>query len=182
MNGKEFTEMRRRQEVADQQAKARLEKFQQKQAELEQAARNERRAKLEANKASLAMVTKNQLSWRELQEIEEAKRRDRIERRKQELAQVSALPSSIAENLQKSKREAAIAPASAASSGFKAEDPAKVDSFTHFREILLSCILTQNFRSAGGGKACASPEGVGAQDGAGARAHKGEVRPLKRHR
>jgi hypothetical protein len=127
MNGKEFSDMRKRQEQAEQQARARLEKFQQKQAEGEEALRRERRAKAEANRASLAQVTKNQLTWRELQEIEETKRRDRIERRKQELAQASALPASIAESLQKPRRDSApAAGTSAASAGFKAEDPAKV--------------------------------------------------------
>lgn len=126
MNGKEFTEMRKRQEAAEEQNRIRREKFLQKQQEAEEAERRARKAKLEANKQSMTMVTKNQLTWRELQEIEEAKRRDRIERRKQELAQISALPSSIAENLQKAQREAP-ADAKANSFGeFKAEDPAKV--------------------------------------------------------
>ena len=76
MNGKEFTEMRKRQEAAEEVNKIRREKFHQKQQEAEDAERRERRAKLEANKQSMTMVTKNQLTWRELQEIEEAKRRE----------------------------------------------------------------------------------------------------------
>lgn len=126
MNGKEFTEMRKRQEAAEQQNKLRREKFLQKQQDDEEALRRERRAKLEANKQSMTMVTKNQLTWRELQEIEEAKRRDRIERRKQELAQISALPSSIAENLQKARREVPVDTRAVSVGEFKAEDPAKV--------------------------------------------------------
>lgn len=128
MNGKEFTEMHKRQEQAEKQAQARLEKYQQKLREDEEAAQRARREKREHNKASMANATRNNLSWRELQEIEEAKRKDRIERRKQELAQISALPSSIAENLQKPRRDPspAVRAAAGASTEFKAEDPAKV--------------------------------------------------------
>lgn len=120
--------MRKRQELAEQHSKARLERFLQKQAEAEEASRRERKAKAAANRASLAQVTKNQLTWRELQELEEAKRRDRIERRKQELAQSSALPSSIADSLQRPRRESAPTTAGPGASvtEFKAEDPAKV--------------------------------------------------------
>lgn len=128
--------MRKRQELAEQQSKARLERFLQKQEETEEALRRERKAKAMANRASLAQVTKNQLTWRELQEMEEAKRRDRIERRKQELAQSSALPSSIAESLQKPRRESIPTGSGAGVTEFKAEDPAKVPrlcSFLSFR-------------------------------------------------
>lgn len=118
--------MRKRQELAEQQAKARLDRFLHKQAEAEEALRRERKAKAEANRASLAQVTKNQLTWRELQEMEEAKRRDRIERRKQELAQSSALPSSIADSLQRPRRESIPTGPGAGVTEFKAEDPSKV--------------------------------------------------------
>lgn len=138
MNGKEFTEMRKRQEAAEQQNKIRREKFLLKQQELEDAQRRERKAKLEANKQSMTMVTKNQLTWRELQEIEEAKRRDRIERRKQELAQISALPSSIAENLQKTRREAPVDTRAVSVGEFKAEDPAKVVLIPSVKSVIVS--------------------------------------------
>jgi hypothetical protein len=121
--------MKKRQEAAEAVAKARAEKLRLAAEEAEKKERQERKAKSEANKQSMTMVTKNQLSWRELQEIEEGKRRDRIERRKQEMAQLSALPSSIAENLQKVKRDVAAdsVPSDAVRAGeFKAEDPAKV--------------------------------------------------------
>mmetsp|Transcript_21479 Transcript_21479/g.35966 ORF Transcript_21479/g.35966 Transcript_21479/m.35966 type:complete len:919 (+) Transcript_21479:47-2803(+) len=132
INGKEFTNMKRRQEMAEELSQKRLEKQKQKEWEKEQKEKAERRAKSEANKQSMMMVTKNQLSWRELQEIEETKRRDRIERRKQQVAQMSALPSSIAENMQKPKRAVASSEGDAAGGAaggggeYKAEDPAKV--------------------------------------------------------
>ena len=123
--------MKKRQELAEQANRARAEKQAALQAEAERRELLERRAKAEANKQSMTMVTKNQLTWRELQEIEESKRRDRIERRKQELAQISALPSSIADNLQKPKREVAVTDSAAIARGeFKAEDPAKVTTET----------------------------------------------------
>lgn len=143
MNGKEFTEMKKRQDIAEGLARERLAKFERQQAEAEEALRRERKAKAEANRASMTLVTKNQLSWRELQEIEEAKRRDRIERRKQELAQVSALPSSIAQNLQASRREPTVHPGNSnVKTEFKAEDPAKVLSFFIFaiERYLPKCI------------------------------------------
>ena len=144
MNGKEFTEMRKRQEIAERQSKERLDKFQQKQAEAEEALRKERKAKADANRASMTLVTKNQLSWRELQEIEESKRRERIERRKQELAQVSALPGSIAQNLQKSRRESTVDQSNTAvKNEFKAEDPAKVN-LVHYVIFLIFSISKLN--------------------------------------
>ena len=118
--------MQKRQELAEQLAENRMLKLKAKLAEQEQNERKLLKEKSEANKQSMVQVTKNQLTWKELQEIEDAKRRDRMERRRQELAQSSALPASIAENLQKPKREIPVDPNSIAVGEFKAEDPAKV--------------------------------------------------------
>lgn len=129
MNGKGFPEMLKRQEEAERKAAAKRELFLQKQAEAEEALRRERKAKAEANRQSMTAVIKNQLSWRELQEIEEAKRRDRIEAHKQRLMAESALPSSIAESLQRPRKETPASIAAAPrTTEFKAEDPGKVQT------------------------------------------------------
>lgn len=103
LNARDFSEMRRREQEAQERQRLRYLKNQEKELELErekEAMERQKRA-LQIKRAKEELQTKANMTWEELQMEEEKARKERIERRKQELAMMSSLPKSIEENIQK---------------------------------------------------------------------------------
>lgn len=120
-NGNPFVAMHEREKAMHEKKEAKLAALRQE----EEKKLREEKLKLEAKKHAesqlMATAIKGSMSWQELQDLEEAKRRERIESRKQDLQRISALPSALAESMQRVKRVSA--PAEPPKTNFKAEDP-----------------------------------------------------------
>ncbi|RYH16689.1 hypothetical protein EON65_29655 [archaeon] len=122
-NGNPFIAMHEREKTMHEKKEAKLAALRQE----EEKKLREEKLKLEAKKHAesqlMATAIKGSMSWQELQDLEEAKRRERIESRKQDLQRISALPSALAESMQRVKRVSTVASSEPMKSNFKAEDP-----------------------------------------------------------
>jgi len=126
-NGKEFTKMMVRAQVAEDKNKQRMMKKKQKEDEAERAAAEERARKMREHLNKQLSKT-GELSWAEIEAQNNARREENAEKRKAELALMSSAPAGAFrdETQKKLSRAAKQALEKEELFSFKAEDPSKI--------------------------------------------------------
>lgn len=91
LNGRQFTEMFRRQEEAKQSTLTKQEQMKQKEQEDKIAHKKaQKQAAIDKQRMMDEALKNNEVPWKDFQALEEEKRRERVEKRKQELALLSS--------------------------------------------------------------------------------------------
>jgi hypothetical protein len=138
MYGKEFTEMKKREEIAKQNLKNRLRRSMDKEKEEKELTKEleKEKKRLQLEKLKYELSSKSNMKWEEIKEEEDRQRKERIEKRKNELLTMSQLPKSMQDfNFQNHSRLSSDSrdnienhhkDKDGSSQRFRAKDPTKV--------------------------------------------------------